>query len=182
MPGIQTFVAPKGVLPYLFLQNHRAYAEGDIAGLKVATGDQLAETFISTQKVGEDRKKTAITRRATAQDLLAWKNRHAKSKAKAEPLVAVEFETDVGSYRGPATGRKADIAGFPAAIAAQYVEGYLNKGKKVGKVAHYYIAPKDIDTELEPEPKLEKPRKAPAKKSKRQKAALPGSPRTTDVE
>ncbi len=179
MPEIQTFEAPDGVLAYLFLHDHRAYAQGDIVGLKVATGDQLAETFMITQKVGEDRKKTAICRRATARDLSVWDNRHAKA-TKAEPLVAIEFETDVGTYRGPAAGRRADIAGFTAEIAAQYVEGYLNKGKKVGKVAHYYIAPKDIDTELEPE--LEKPRKVTgARKTKRQKAALGKSPRTTDI-
>lgn len=180
MPETQTFEAPEGVLPYLFLQDHRAYAQGDIAGLKVATGDQLAETFMSTQKVGEDRRRTAIVRRATAYDLLVWKNRHAKTKTKAEPLVAVQFDTDVGTYRGPAAGRKADVAGFPAAIAKQYVEGHLQNGKKVGSVAHYHIAMKDVDTELESE--LQKPRKAsPARKTKRQKTALGKSPRTTDI-
>ncbi len=182
MPEIQTFEAPEGVLAYLFLQNHRAYAQGDIVGLKVATGDQLAETYMTTQKVGEDPKKTAITRRATAHDLLAWKNRHARSKSKAEPLVAVEFETDVGTYRGPGAGRKADIAGFPAAVAAQYVEGFLEKGRKVGKVAHYYVAPKNIDTELETETDLKRPRTGTSKKmTKRRRAALGKSPRTTDV-
>lgn len=181
MPEIQTFEAPRGVLPYLFLQNHRAYAQGDIAGLQVATGDRLAETFMTTQKVGQDPEKTAICRRATALDLSAWKTRHSRANPKAEPLVAVEFETEVGTYRGPAPGRKADVAGFPAPIAAQYVEGFLKNGKKVNKVAHYYIAPKDIDTELEP--MIEKPRKATqARKTKRQKAALGKSPKTTAIE
>ena len=177
---IQTFEAPDGVLAYLFLQDHRAYSKGDVAGLTVATGDRLAETFMTTQQVGGDRKKTAICRRATAQDLAAHASRNSKAKVKVEPpLVAVEFETDVGSYRGPGGGRKADVAGFTAKIAAQYCDGYIGPtGAKVGKVAHYFVASKTVDTELDPE--LEKPRIAPEKK-KRRRAALPKSPRTTEV-
>lgn len=181
MLEIQTFEAPGGVLPYLFLQDHRAYAQGDIAGLKVATGDQLAETFVSTQKVGEDRKRAAICRRATAHDISAWENRHVESKSKAEPLVAIEFETDVGPYRGPTAERKADVAGFPRKIADQYCTGYMRDGNPVGKVAHFFVDPKKIDRDLDPEPKLEKPRTTPARKTKRRKAALPRSPRTTEV-
>jgi len=182
MQEIQTFEAPDGVLAFLFLQDHRAYAEGDIVGLKVAIGDQLAETFMTTQKVGQDPKKTAICRRATERDLSIWSNRHATPKTQAEPLVAVEFETDVGSYRGPGGGRKADVAGFPRKIADQYCLGYLLNGQPVGKVAHYFIAPEkmDVDTELEA-PELEKPRKVQPRKTKRRKTALDKSPRTAAI-
>lgn len=179
MPEPQKFEAPDGVLPYYFLQDHRAYAEGDVAGLTVATGDVLAETYMDTEKAGRGRSKTAICRRATASDVAKWAARGQKVAARTEPLVPVEFETDVGSYRGPTKERRADVAGFPRKIADQYCKGYLLNGQMVGKVAHYYVAPKDINTELEPE--LVKPRKTPAKKSERQKAALSKSPRTTDI-
>ncbi len=176
----QSFTAPNGVLPYYFIQDHRNYAEGDVAGLKVATGDALAETFMDTEKAGVGRSKTAICRRATSLDLAKWAARGKKRVAKAEPLVPVEFETSVGSYRGPMADRPADIAGFPPNIADQYCKGYLLNGKMVGKVAHYYIAPKDIDTELDPD--FQKPRKTAKTKSKRGKAALAKSPRTTAIE
>lgn len=181
MAEIQTFEAAGGVLPYLFLQDHRAHSKDDIAGLKVAVGDQLAETFMNTQQAGKDPERTAITRRATAQDLANYKSRHERAKAKTEPMVAIEFETDVGTFRGPTKDRKADVAGFPPRMAKQYCEGYLDaNGKKVGGVAHLFVDPKTIDTKLDPE--IDKPRKAQApRKTKRQKAALGKSPRTADV-
>ncbi len=155
MPELQTeTVAPRGVLPYYFLVDHGIYAgedgdrPGDVVGLKVAVGDRLAATTIKSARADRTAFQSRVCRRATPTDLARYANRGRKQHRARELLVPVEFERTVGQYRGPTKEKRADIAGFTAKVAKRYCEGYLNRaGKKVGAVAHYYIA--TVDEALE---------------------------------
>ena len=175
-------VAPRGILPYYFLVDHGIYAgengdrPGDVVGLKVDVGDRLAATTIKSARADRTAFQSPVCRRATASDLARYANRGRKQRRATEPLVPVEFERTVGQYRGPTEDKRADIAGFTARVAKRYCEGYLNAaGKRVGAVAHYYIA--TVDEELEvadpaSEKKVDRPKPARrAKRNRRQKTS-----------
>ena len=167
----QTFVAPKGVAPFLFLSDYRKYARGMIATLKLGTGDALCNTMIDTETKKDGRRKTAICRRATAADLERAAKGSAKKGAKTEPEVAVRFLRPVGKYRGPTTDKPADVATFPPAVAKRYVYGYARGNKRVGAVAEYYVDAV-VDTDLEAPAELVKPRPAPKRGQKRKTAVV----------
>lgn len=176
-----TTVAPRGVLPFYFLIDYQQYSgedgerPGDVAGLKVDVGDRLAATTIESARRDKTAFRSKICRRATAADILRYQNRGKKQRSGAEPFVAVEFERTVGQYRGPSADKRADIAGFPAAVARQYCEGYLRKGVKVGAVAHYYVD--TVDEELEvPKETVDRDKPPAAKpRTRRRRQASPDS-------
>ncbi len=183
-----TTVAPRGVLPFYFLVDYQQYSgedgerPGDVAGLKVDVGDRLAATTIKSARPDRTAFTSRICRRATSGDIARYQNRGKKQRPGVEPLVAVEFERTVGPYRGPSKDKPADIAGFSAATAKRYCEGYLLKGTKVGAVAHYFIDRVDEEFEaVDPANKKTAGRPKPAprpKRDRRQKA----SPDTTGAQ
>ncbi len=179
-------VSVEGVKPFYFNLDYKHYSgedgkrPGDIAGLKVDVGDQLAATVLEVTRADHSKVKVAICRRARAQDFERKKEYAQKSRPGKTALVAVTFDqaatVDGKSYRGPTADKKADTAGFPARLAAKLCDGYLTgQGGKVGAVASYYVD--TVDEELEaadPASKKTADRPKPAvrtKRDRRQKAS-----------